>query len=274
VEGNIMIYITSDIHGDFSRFSQLLEDIKFSSNDKMYILGDVIYRVDKSFKLMKYIMDTPNIYMLLGNHEKLFLEIMDMIDNEYVLNIIKNVLDNKIDIEDGIKSICLLNKDLIEQCNIIQLHHWRWLLKSTGEGYSLLKDFLSFNVKEREDIKKFMLQLPLYYIEGDYLLVHSGIDASVEYNTLEELLQKQTIYDFILARDKFIYNPAIKDKIGKIVVFGDTPTMNIEGNENKGKIWYDKKHNYDKIGVDCGCGFEDGYLGCLRLDDMKEFYVY
>ena len=92
--------------------------------------------------------------------------------------------------------------------------------------------------------------------------------------TLEELLEKQNIYDFILSRDKFIYNKAIKDKTGKIVVFGDTPTMNIIGNEDIGRIWYDEKHNYDKIGVDCGCGFPDGYLGCLRLNDMKEFYVY
>lgn len=268
-----MIYITSDIHGDFNRFSQLLKDIKFSSKDKIYILGDVIYRVDKSFRLMKYIMDTPNMHMVLGNHEKLFIEIMDIVDNEFVLNIIKEVVDGKIGLEDGIKSICLLNKEQIEQCDI-KSHHWRWLLKSTGEGYSLLKEFLDINAKDRKDIKKFLSQLPLYYIEGDYLLVHSGINTTFEYNTLEELLEKQTIYDFILSRDRFIYNPAIKDKTGKIVVFGDTPTMNIYGNENIGKIWYDKKHNYDKIGVDCGCGFDDGYLGCLRLDDMKEFYVY
>ena len=268
-----MIYVTSDIHGDFDRFLKLLQDINFSSNDKMYVLGDVIYRIDKSFKLMKYIMDTPNMYMLLGNHEKLFLEIMDIVDNEYVLNISKDIMNKKIELEDGIKSICEFNKEKIEKCDIKD-HHWRWLLKKTGEGYILLKEFLDFNENEREDLKNFISKLPLYYVEGDYLLVHSGINASYEYKTLEELLEKQNIYDFILSRDKFIYNKAIKDKTGKIVVFGDTPTMNIIGNEDIGRIWYDEKHNYDKIGVDCGCGFPDGYLGCLRLNDMKEFYVY
>ena len=26
------------------------------------------------------------------------------------------------------------------------------------------------------------------------------------------------------------------------------------------------------IGIDCGCAYLDGRLGCLRLDDMQEFY--
>ena len=27
------------------------------------------------------------------------------------------------------------------------------------------------------------------------------------------------------------------------------------------------------IAIDCGCVFQGGRLGCLRLEDMKEFYV-
>lgn len=38
------------------------------------------------------------------------------------------------------------------------------------------------------------------------------------------------------------------------------------------KIWYDTDNN-DKIGIDCGASFPNGQLACLRLDDMKEFYV-
>ena len=35
-----------------------------------------------------------------------------------------------------------------------------------------------------------------------------------------------------------------------------------------GKIWFGNG------GVNINCGVKDGgYLGCLRLDDMKEFYV-
>ena len=30
--------------------------------------------------------------------------------------------------------------------------------------------------------------------------------------------------------------------------------------------------NDEAIGIDCGSGYDDGRLACLRLDDMKVFY--
>lgn len=34
-------------------------------------------------------------------------------------------------------------------------------------------------------------------------------------------------------------------------------------------IW----HGDGRIGIDCGACFAGGRLGCLRLDDLKEFYT-
>ena len=54
----------------------------------------------------------------------------------------------------------------------------------------------------------------------------------------------------------------------KIVIFGHTPTHHYMYDYPMA-IW----HGRDKIGIDCGCAWgKDGRLGCLRLDDMKEFY--
>ena len=47
-----------------------------------------------------------------------------------------------------------------------------------------------------------------------------------------------------------------------------TPTQLIEDNPNPGQIYY---NNYNIV-IDCGCAF-GARLGCLRLDDMKEFYL-
>ena len=44
-------------------------------------------------------------------------------------------------------------------------------------------------------------------------------------------------------------------------------TLHFQDN-NPLSIWKSEK----AIGIDCGCGYEYGRLGCLRLDDMKEFY--
>lgn len=55
---------------------------------------------------------------------------------------------------------------------------------------------------------------------------------------------------------------------GKTVIFGHTPTSRYQAG------W--PLHIYhgenSMIGIDCGCAYMDGRLGCLRLDDMKEFY--
>ena len=39
-----MIYCVSDIHGELDKFEQMLELIRFSDEDHLYVLGDVIDR--------------------------------------------------------------------------------------------------------------------------------------------------------------------------------------------------------------------------------------
>ena len=64
-----MIYVTSDLHGSFKEFKELLKLINFNDDDYMYILGDVIDRGDEPIELIRYIMNSPNIELLMGNHE-------------------------------------------------------------------------------------------------------------------------------------------------------------------------------------------------------------
>lgn len=59
------------------------------------------------------------------------------------------------------------------------------------------------------------------------------------------------------------------------VIVGHTPTIllneEIDGEEEPFRIWY----GTGIIDIDCGCGHQmkERRLACLRLDDMKEFYV-
>ena len=68
-----MIYCMADLHGERDFFSQMLEKIHFSHTDHLYILGDVIDRGPGGVDLLEQIMETPNITMLLGNHEQMCL---------------------------------------------------------------------------------------------------------------------------------------------------------------------------------------------------------
>ena len=60
---------------------------------------------------------------------------------------------------------------------------------------------------------------------------------------------------------------------GKTVIFGHTPTkyfrMTNCSYDEPMRLWYGDH----RIGIDCGCAVgRGGRLGCLRLDDMQEFY--
>ena len=68
-----MVYIMSDIRGRKDRFDDVLNQINLTKNDTLYILGDVVDRTPDGITLLKYIMNKPNVKMLLGNHEYMML---------------------------------------------------------------------------------------------------------------------------------------------------------------------------------------------------------
>lgn len=80
-----MIYYTGDIHGQkyeivrfCKRFNLTREDTVVILGDvaaNYYgILGDVIDRKPDGIRLLRRIMKTPNIKMLLGNHEYMMMD--------------------------------------------------------------------------------------------------------------------------------------------------------------------------------------------------------
>lgn len=70
--------------------------------------------------------------------------------------------------------------------------------------------------------------------------------------------------------------------LDKTLIIGHTPVMLLRGNSNRyiRKLRKKRKnveieHATRFIDIDCGCGsgMSEGRLACLRLEDMKEFYV-
>lgn len=135
------------------------------------------------------------------------------------------------------------------------------------------KRYLGINNISIEQIDMIM-NLGYYYEENDFVLVHAGIPFDIKGNPIE--LEEADIEDLV-------YDRRFKDKNflppnTKCVIFGHTPTFYISG--EKGKIIKYQKSNtvgnqpkdYYKVHIDTG-NYLTGILGCLRLDDMKEFYV-
>ena len=55
-------------------FHSMLQRIGFTPEDTLYLLGDVIDRGPDGIQLLREIMHTPNMKMILGNHEYMMMQ--------------------------------------------------------------------------------------------------------------------------------------------------------------------------------------------------------
>jgi len=196
---------------------EMINKIKFTKDDTLYILGDMIDRGDKPIEVLKYAMANKNVFALRGNHEGF------MIDNDL----------------------------------------WSWIMnggRKTIEDLSKLKD------DEREEILKFVSELPLLKTievkDNTFCLVHAG----VQINDSGEIIEKQN-QDFLLwAREEYMNQSSNHEEI---IVSGHTPTFYMtKSDKSQATVFKDR----NKIFIDCGCAY-GGRLACVRLNDLKVFYV-
>lgn len=116
----------------------------------------------------------------------------------------------------------------------------------------------------RAEVVDYIRNLPINIevsVNGtDYVLVHGAPLCTFSESSRSRTAREHAIWTR-LGRS----TPMME---GKMVVFGHTPTHHYLPDFPM-RIW----HGRDKIGIDCGCAWgADGKLGCLRLDDMAEFY--
>lgn len=141
-----------------------------------------------------------------------------------------------------------------------------WISYNGGDTtLNQIQDYqMKSNINYLDAVAQYVSRLPLYKIAEvnnvKYFLVHAEVDTEID---------KEISYQ---SKDKLLWGREElhidKQFEGYVVIHGHTPVQLIEQN-NSGTI-IKRKHN---IYVDCGACFNNGRLGCLRLDDLKEFYV-
>lgn len=244
-------YVISDIHGCYNSFLLLLKKINFNENDKLYILGDVIDRGPYSYEIYSWIKEryNKNVYMILGNHEDMFME------NIKIINKYKKYFNN------------LNSKDKTEYFLSFFEENILYGYDNYGTIKQILNNHTADNILEMNNFfKKLPLYLEIFVNDKKWTLVHSSCEYDI----------KQTIKNkFIWDRDLIEENKFIN---GKNIIFGHTPTIcskySESGNIEKRTLIF-KNEFSSKINIDCGCVFQhkNSKLGILRLDDLKEFYV-
>lgn len=234
-----MVYVLSDIHGNERRFNSIMDQIDLQSEDTLYILGDVIDRHSGGIRLLRKIMNMPNVKMLLGNHEYMMLK----------------ALGCPYDVSDVSNEFLQRQALRLWYCN----------------GGKVTHDYLKHIRKEqRLEIMEFLRALPLNIdiaVNGvQYKLVHG---APVE-DYIENTEYSNPTQFAVWERLDQEGTPS-KDYI---LVFGHTPTAHYQRSIPM-ELWY----GHNCIGVDCGCGFPEngfggdlGRLACLCLDNGQAFY--
>lgn len=235
-----MTYIMSDLHGCWEKYRGMLEQIAFSSTDQLYILGDVIDRGPDGIKILRDMMNRPNVIPILGNHEFTAAVCLPWLLDE--------VTDQSLD-SLGPEQIAALAE---------------WIANGGGPT---LRELQALGQEEREELLEYLREMDLYAeVEAggrSFVLVHAGLG----HFTPDKPLELYELDDFILGRPSLekTYFP------DKFLVFGHTPTRLLR--QWAGEAPSDAIiRRGNQIAVDCGCGF-DGSLGCLCAETMDEFYV-
>ena len=237
----MMTYVMSDLHGEYDKYLSMLDKIKFSDDDDLYILGDVVDRGQKPVEILRDVSMRHNVFPIMGNHDKMAIDVLSwLLDEVNEEKLYKNI-DNE---------------------SVYRLMVWRMNgAQTTIDGFQKLpKD-------ERWFLLDYMKSFAPYDVVKaggkTFILVHAGL-GNPDIFDRKKPLDEYSLHDLAFVR--FDYD---REYFGGdvYIVTGHTPTLTITC---KAEIY----HSCNNICIDCGAVFASGALSCLRLDDMKEYYVY
>lgn len=240
-----MIYVMSDLHGQYDMFIRMLELIKFNTNDTMYILGDIVDRGPKSIEIYRYIKERDNIILLKGNHE-----------------------------------------DMMYNALIPYGRSGKSLWYSNG-GTATAAQMREMTPQDKQEMIEYLGQLPYAEVVEvnniKYVLCHAGLVDYKDVETIDEAIKTNIQDDMILW-----LRPCSDEFEDCVIIHGHTPTgylaFRIDEQKTTGYLQDElytapcpeftifKSESGKEINIDCGAAIPEK-LGCLRLDDMKEFYI-
>ena len=228
-----MVYVTSNIHGDYDSFKKLLDVISFRDSDYMYILGDICDYGDKAMELIEDISMRYNVYSIVGEHDYVALRMLAGFSKM---------------LESGESPDADFISEMTAWC--------------ADGGQATLSGFRALDDEMKEGVLDYLSDMSLYEelkVGGKrYLLTHAGIrDFSPSLDL--EICGPEDFFSESLDLTKKYYDD-------RTIIVGHEPTT--EDNGGDGKIFYGN----GSINVDCGA-MRGGKLGCLCLDNGKEYYI-
>ena len=229
-----MIYIMSDIHGNYSAFKQMLKEINFTDNDLLYIVGDLVDYGAESMELLCDVSMRSNVYPIVGEHDLAALKMLS--------GFVKMTQSG----------------EAPDPAFAAEMKEW-----VMDGGAATLEGFRALDEDMKEGVLDYLSDLALFEeitVKGtDYILVHAGIRNFTEDMVLDDLDPEDFIYEG-LDPEKEYYED-------KTIIAGHIHTSELP-DADPDMIYY----RNGTIFMDCGSD-KNGPLGCLCLDNGKEYYV-
>lgn len=227
-----MHYVLSDIHGNTEAFDQILSMIDMKDNDHLYVLGDVVDRGPDGIALLQRIRKMANTTLLLGNHEYMMINALRHPEKTRYRSIWQ-----RNGCEPTYDAFCTLDKDAQEDL----LQYLESLPLQTEVSLKTTKD------------------------DSTFVLVHAAPKELYETDGWQNENEREFVMWY---RMPLVLPEQLSEKK---LIFGHTPTENVQRID-----WPKMRIAYGEgvIDMDCGCAYPQygGQLGCLRLEDMTEYY--
>ncbi len=152
-----MIYVISDLHGQYGKYKKVLNHLKLQDDDTLYILGDVIDGGEHSLEILQDMANHPNIYPIMGDHELMAINVLKDLYNE----------------ESSHENLPTLVDKWVKNGGQTTLDAFRQLDKD--EALDLLDYLQDFAKYETIDVN-----------DKSYILVHASLNNFAEHKDLEE----------------------------------------------------------------------------------------
>lgn len=138
-----------------------------------------------------------------------------------------------------------------------------WFVNGGDKTYNQIEKSTLLSSKEKNELIEWVCDLPFRLVldcnDKKFVLCHANPLAPTEH---------KMVWD-----RNFPEDISLKFKKNTIYIVGHTPVNAYYGTEKAKAKWY---YDNQVLNIDCGCAFigdPTSRLCCVRLDDMKEFYV-
>lgn len=190
-----MTYVISDIHGNYEKFKEILEKIRFSEKDVMYILGDIVDFGEQPIELLCDVSMRYNVLPVLGERDYKALRLLGELDK-------------------------ILAGESADGDIMAEMAAW-----IADGGQSTIEGFKELDADMREGVLDYLSDMALYEeitVNGQkYFLVHAGIADFDPMVSLDEYMPEDFISEPLDINRKYFDDA--------IVIVGHTPTNEFGG---------------------------------------------